>query len=151
MNHVTVTKMKINILWRNLPCLTETYLEFRAATKLACGSESSNEKSSSLVTVLERVLSTAFEPIGLKYWPFLSRRANCPLWYSAENKQSLLQVSTNLPVKKNCKIIFPKFLKLNSTYLHLIDICCYKCAKHISHPHPRGTPKWRAYPRPTEC
>lgn len=66
--------------------------------KLACGRESSNEKSSSLVTVLERVFSTALDPIGLKYCPVRSRSASCPLWYSAEKKQSLLQTSTSLPL-----------------------------------------------------
>lgn len=87
-----------NIL--NLPCLTLTNLELRAATKLAWGKESSNENSSSLVTVFDLLFSSALEPIGLKYCPCLSLSANWPLWYSAENRQSLLQVSTNLPETK---------------------------------------------------
>jgi hypothetical protein len=59
-----------------LPCLTETYLELSAAIKDACGRESSNENSSSLVTVWERVFKTALEPIGDKYAPSESRKAN---------------------------------------------------------------------------
>jgi hypothetical protein len=51
----------------HIPCFTETYLALEAATKLACGRESSKEKSSSLVTLADRVLSTALEPIGAKY------------------------------------------------------------------------------------
>ena len=58
-----------------LPCLIETYLAFEAATKLACGKESSNENSSSLVTELDLVLRTARDPMGAKYWPLKSRRA----------------------------------------------------------------------------
>ena len=55
--------------------MTETYLALEAATKLACGSESSREKSSSLVTAVERVLSTALEPMGARYCPCTSRSA----------------------------------------------------------------------------
>ena len=51
---------------KNIPCLTETYLVFDAATKLACGRESSREKSSSFVTTLDRVLRTALDPMGAK-------------------------------------------------------------------------------------
>ena len=51
---------------KNLPCLTDTYLAFDAATKLACGSESSKENISSLVTVGDLVFKTDLEPIGAK-------------------------------------------------------------------------------------
>ena len=56
-------------IWQSsyAPCLTETYLALEAATKLACGRESSKEKSSSFVTAVDLVLSTALEPIGAKY------------------------------------------------------------------------------------
>jgi len=46
--------------------------------KLACGKESSSEKSSSLVTAVERVFKTALEPMGAKYCPRASRRAMKP-------------------------------------------------------------------------
>ena len=49
-----------------LPCLTDTYLALDAATKLACGNESSSEKSSSLVTVGDLVFKTDLEPIGAR-------------------------------------------------------------------------------------
>lgn len=48
------------------PCLTDTYLELSAAMKAACGRESSKMKSSSLVAMCDRVLSTALEPMGAK-------------------------------------------------------------------------------------
>lgn len=99
----------------DIPCLTLTYLEFRAATKLACGSESSSENSSSLVTVLERVFSTALDPIGLKYCPLRSLRASWPLWYSALKRQSFVQVSTNFPEEK-------KYQKLTSSQFYFIGI-----------------------------
>ena len=51
---------------QNLPCLTDTYLAFDAATKLACGSESSKENISSFVTVGDLVFKTDLEPIGAK-------------------------------------------------------------------------------------
>ena len=71
-----------------LPCLTETYLALEAATKLAWGRESSREKSSSFVTAVDLVLSTALEPIGAKYCPCTSRSAMYPPWYSTEKWQS---------------------------------------------------------------
>ena len=49
-----------------LPCFTDTYLAFDAATKLACGNESSKENNSSLVTVGDLVFKTDLEPIGAK-------------------------------------------------------------------------------------
>ena len=49
-----------------LPCLTDTYLALDAATKLACGNESSSEKSSSLVTVGDLVFNTDLEPMGAR-------------------------------------------------------------------------------------
>ena len=51
-------------MYVDLPCLTETYLVLEAATKLAWGRESSREKSSSLVTTLDRVLRVALDPMG---------------------------------------------------------------------------------------
>ena len=63
-NYVNVDK----VLWviEFLPCLTDTYLALDAATKLACGNESSSEKSSSLVTVGDLVFKTDLEPIGAR-------------------------------------------------------------------------------------
>lgn len=58
---------KVRTVSEYSPCLTETYLAFRRAPKEAWGRESSSANSSSLVTVLERVLSTARDPMGLKY------------------------------------------------------------------------------------
>ena len=49
-----------------LPCFTDTYLAFDAATKLAWGNESSNENNSSFVTVGDRVFKTDLEPMGAK-------------------------------------------------------------------------------------
>ena len=56
------------VLWviEFLPCLTDTYLALDAATKLACGNESSSEKSSSLVTVGDLVFKTDLEPMGAR-------------------------------------------------------------------------------------
>lgn len=54
------------------PCFTDTYFKLSAATNEACGNESSNENNSSRVTVCERDLSTAFDPIGDKYDPWLT-------------------------------------------------------------------------------
>lgn len=67
----------------NLPCFTDTYFSLSAATKAACGRLSSRENSSSLVTAVERVFSTALEPMGARYAPEPSRRARAPAWYSA--------------------------------------------------------------------
>ena len=63
-NYVNVDK----VLWviEFLPCLTDTYLALDAATKLACGNESSSEKSSSLVTVGDLVFKTDLEPMGAR-------------------------------------------------------------------------------------
>ena len=72
----------------NIPCLTETYLALEAATKLAWGRESSREKSSSFVTAVDLVFSTALDPIGAKYCPCTSRSAMYPPWYSTEKWQS---------------------------------------------------------------
>ena len=57
-----------NVFWviGFLPCLTDTYLALDAATKLACGNESSSEKSSSLVTVGDLVFKTDLEPMGAR-------------------------------------------------------------------------------------
>ena len=62
--HVNLDK----VLWviEFLPCLTDTYLALDAATKLACGNESSSEKSSSLVTVGDLVFKTDLEPMGAR-------------------------------------------------------------------------------------
>jgi hypothetical protein len=46
--------------------LTDTYLALEAATKEACGRESSSENSSSLVTVWDRVLRMALDPMGAR-------------------------------------------------------------------------------------
>ena len=64
--------------------MTDTYLALEAATKEACGSESSSEKSSSLVTARDRVFRTAREPMGARYWPAASLNAMNPPWYSTE-------------------------------------------------------------------
>ena len=63
-NNVNLDK----VLWviEFLPCLTDTYLALDAATKLACGNESSSEKSSSLVTVGDLVFKTDLEPMGAR-------------------------------------------------------------------------------------
>ena len=50
----------------DLPCLTDTYLVLEAATKLACGRESSSENNSSFVTVLDLVFKAARDPMGAK-------------------------------------------------------------------------------------
>ena len=66
-----IPKYNVNldkVLWviEFLPCLTDTYLALDAATKLACGNESSSEKSSSLVTVGDLVFKTDLEPMGAR-------------------------------------------------------------------------------------
>lgn len=80
-----------------VPCLTETYRLLKA-TKHACGMESSRTNSSSLVTVVERVLRMARLPVGDKYCPILSLRAKYPLWNSSMNKQlATSKLVDNLP------------------------------------------------------
>ena len=67
MRNVTNPSSKILLNSFNvLPCFTDTYLAFDAATKLACGNESSKENNSSLVTVGDLVFKTDLEPIGAK-------------------------------------------------------------------------------------
>lgn len=138
---------------RHWPCLTETYLEFKAAMKLAWGSESSRENSSSLVTVCERVFRTALEPIGLKYAPLRSLSASWPLWYSAVNRQSLVQVSTSLPSRDRylllqvCRAYLPDSSRRNSRVNRVSSPQGMLASTWISS---RFSDRWAKRLRPTE-